>query len=852
MRQPSSLSASSAARSPRLHTVARAAAAVFLGLLVPCAPAWAQAAAAPQDASEVPDTAAEAKRKTAEPERVIITGSGRATSASKVPFNATALSEEALRENNITDIKTLIQQSVGISAPENSARFADSVTVRGLNISPVNANNLEQFTKSTLSYYLDDTPLPNIGYRIKDVARAETLLGPQGTLYGAGSLGGTIRYITNKPRLGKVEGRINTSFYQTKFGGLSNDTDVVVNLPIGSSVALRASVARLDEAGYIDRVSNPPWRTGANAWVTKPDPAINVYKDDDWQKVNGGRISALWRVSPTIDITVAHTRQDQLAHGTSGISLLPLGVANARTPAERDAAWQNPNRRLNQFPCAPNCPFTDASLAPVAVDQQSIISRYPEFADRTFRMNSFDVDWDLGFASLHSSTSQFEDSRRGEADYASQGFAYYFSLGNLGGAITSNRSAYITFDNVYKGLSHETRITSKGTGPLSWIAGLYYTEQDRNLRFSEVLPGMDAFLGNTKATKSPLPDVGYSEDLGSQYKETALYGEVGYRITPQWQVNAGARVFNYKDTALAKIIDYAGGFVDSDITTTGGADGRSYYKLNTSYQVTEELLGYLTFSQGFRRGGTNGFKSLSATQVIADTAREYKPDSTNNLELGVKGYLFERRLYIETGVYQIDWKDPQTYREQLVSDFPVNGTANGPDARTRGWEFNSRLRINDLYSATYSTATTGGEFTSSKTHCLYVNVSTAATCKTWSEGGKLGGAPKWKHNVGLRFNTTLANDMYVWGSVSARYVSKVQIDRSDSLTGNATVPFYDSYTTYGVNAGLSWDAYEASIWARNVTNVQALRSAQVAGIMGYRGIYGTPRTVGVNFSYRFK
>ena len=841
--------------SPRPHAVARAAA-LLMGLMAPGAAVWAQTAPvavpATQDASVVPDSAAESKRKTAEPERVIITGTGRATSASKVPYNATALSEEALRENNITDIKQLIQQSVGISAPENSARFADSVTVRGLNISPVNANNLEQFVKSTLSYYLDDTPLPNIGYRIKDISRVETLLGPQGTLYGAGSLGGTIRYITNKPRLGKVEARINTSFYQVKDGGLSNDTDVVVNLPIGDSVAIRASVARLDEAGYTDRISNPPWRTGTSAWTTKPDASVNVYKDDDWQKVNGGRVSALWRVAPGIDITVAHTRQDQLAHGTTGVSLLPLGVANARTAAERDAAWRTPITDPTKLPCVPNCVYTDASLAPVAVNKQSIISRYPEFADRQFEMNSFDLDWDLGFATLHSSTSNFKDSRRGEADYASQGYAYYFSLGDLGGNITSNRSAYITFDNTYKGVSHETRLTSKGSGPLSWIAGLYHTEQDRNLRFSEVLPGMDAFLGNSKAQRSPLPDVGYSEDLGSKYKETALYGEVGYRITPQWLVNAGARVFNYKDTALGKIIDYAGGFVDSDTTATGGADGKSYFKLNTSYQVSEELLGYLTFSQGFRRGGTNGFKSLSATRVIADTAREYKPDSTNNLELGVKGYLFNRQLYIETGVYQIDWKDVQTYREQLVSDFPVNGTANGPDARTRGWEFASRLRINDLFSATYSTNTTDGVWTGTKTHCLYVNVTTTSTCRTWSAGGKLGAAAKWRHNVGVRFNTTLDNDMYVWGSLSARYVGKVQSDRADNPVQNDTVPKYDAYTTYGLNAGLAWGAYDASLWVRNLTNVQSLRSSQAAGIMGYRGIYGTPRTLGVNFSYRFK
>jgi iron complex outermembrane receptor protein len=814
----------------------------------PFAAASAPAASVSTDAATQPDSAREARRKVAEPDRVVITSSRRAQPAAKVPYNATALTEEALRENNITDAKKLISQSVGISAPENSARFADSVTVRGLNVSPVDANNLEQFVKSTLSYYLDDTPLPNIGYRIKDIARVETLLGPQGTLYGAGSLGGTVRYITNRPRLDKTEARVNASLYQTKDGGLSSDTDVVLNLPVGQSVALRASVARLDEAGFTDRVSNPPWRTGADAWSTKPDAGRNVYKDDDWQKVTGGRFSALWRVVPGIEVTFAHTTQDQLAHGTSGVSLLPLGVANARTPAEAEAAWRDPSLALDQLPCHPNCTYTDSSQAPVAVDRQSILSRYPEFADRQFRMSSIDLDVDLGFAALHSSTSQFKDTRQGEADYASQGWAYYYSLGDLGGAIDSGRSAYMSFDNRYKGLSHETRLTSRGDTALSWIAGLYYTKQDRNLRFSEVLPGMDAYLGSSKATPSPLPDVGYSEDLGSKYSETAIFGELGYRITEQWQVNVGARVFKYTDTALGKIIDYAGGFVDSDTTASGGASGKSYFKLNTSYQITDNLLAYLTYSQGFRRGGTNGFKDLSATRVVAADAKEYKPDSTDNIEIGLKGYLFERRLYIETGLYQINWKDPQTYRSQDVSGFPVNGTANGPDARTHGWEFAGRYKINNYWQTSFSSTTTRGRWADTKTHCLYEN---GTSCRTWTEGGNLGASPKWKHNLSLRFNTTLDNDWYVWAALGARYTAKVQTDRSDSPADNATVPTYDAYTQYSLNAGVSVGKMDLSAWVQNLTNVQSLRSTQAAGLMGYRAIYGTPRTLGVNLSYSF-
>ena len=316
--------------------------AVSLALLTQASSLWAadQVVANAPEASEAEKNAKLVAKEDALV-TITVTASKRAEQAYKVPYNVSAISEETLRRENITDAKKLIADNVSISAPGNSARFTDSVTVRGLNVSAVDGNNIEQFVRSTLAYYLDDTALPFIGYRIKDITRVETLLGPQGTLYGSGSLGGTVRYITNQPKLGKTEARINTGVYQTKNGGLSNDTDVVFNLPLGQNFALRGSLARLDEKGYTDRVSNPPWNTnnGAGTWSSKPDANKNVYEDDDWQKVNGGRVSLLWKITDDLSLTAAHTQQNQLAHGTSGASLTPLGIANANSDAEKLAVW---------------------------------------------------------------------------------------------------------------------------------------------------------------------------------------------------------------------------------------------------------------------------------------------------------------------------------------------------------------------------------------------------------------------------------------------------------------------------------------------------------------------------------
>ena len=208
-----------------------------------------------------------------------MTSGRRDQAASSVPYNITAISQETLRNENITDAEKLIEQSVSNSALGNSARFTDSVTVRGLNISRLDANNLEQFVRSTLAYYLAGTPLPFIGYRIKDISRVEQLPGPQGTLYGAVSLGGAIRHITNQPIIGKYEDKVNTGFYQTKNDGLSNDTDVVVNMPLGETAAPRISAAKLVEKGYTDRLSNPLWNVnnGSDTRYTIYDTRYTIH-----------------------------------------------------------------------------------------------------------------------------------------------------------------------------------------------------------------------------------------------------------------------------------------------------------------------------------------------------------------------------------------------------------------------------------------------------------------------------------------------------------------------------------------------------------------------------------------------
>jgi iron complex outermembrane recepter protein len=769
-------------------------------------------------AQTAPATAPEAAKKE-DSQTIVITATKRATPAHRVPINVTAIGEDQLREENITDLKKLIANSPSIDAPGNSARFADSVTVRGLNISSASANNIEWFTRSTLSYYLDDAPLPNIGYRIKDIARVETLLGPQGTLYGGGSLGGTIRYITNQPQFGKTEGRISTSFYQTRFGGLSNDTDGVVNLPIGKDFALRLVAARLDEKGYTDRFAGVPnylRRPAATwtPWTPKPNASQTVYEDDDWQEVETGRLSARWRLTPDLELTLSHAQQSQLAHGTSGAQLLP--------------ATGNPGRYK----------------APLAFNDHTVLSPYEEFADRDFRMTTFDFDWKLPFARLHSSTSDYKDTREGQADYLATGWFFYGDLGysryrpdrdNFGG-----NTAFIAFNNTYKGVVHETRLTSNPGGAFDWIAGYYYARQKKGLAFVEVLP--------TLPVSGPEPDVGYLELQASKYTESAFFGELSIKPAPKLTLTGGARFFNYRDKILTQVEDYAFDLVTGAITGTEKGSAKSYFKLNASYEINSDLLAYYTMSQGFRRGGANGFRGQSAD--ISPALRTYQPDTTDNFELGLKGFMMDRRLYLQVSLYQIDWANTQTYFSQDINGFPIWGTTNGPAATSKGIEWNGRFNFAPGWALSFGSTFNSAKWADTKTVCLYVD---NTECRTWEEGGVLGGTAKWKHGLGIKWDGTLANGLGLNASLRARYIGKKPSDRGDVPGEN--VFEYNAYTTLAASVGLSGQKWDVNLWADNLTDKRTLVSFQgtsaVGNRTGLRAIYLVPRTVGVNASYKF-
>lgn len=780
-------------------------------------------------------------------EEIIVTAAGREQLATEIPMNITAMSEAELRRKNIRDLKDVLADSVSISAPVNSNRHADSVTVRGLNVARSDANDLERFVKSTVAYYLDDTPLPNIGFRVKDIARVETLLGPQGTLYGGGSLGGTIRYITNQPELGATYAEANASVYSISGADLSYDADFVANLPLSDTFAARGSLAYLDQAGWVTRHANPIhfFDQGLER-VPNPNPNQETYDDDNWEEATTVKVALLWELSDDAAVTYTYMYQDQTAHGTDGSSRQTVAYAceqEGLVGAECDAAY------IDQ-------------TTPLQYGTDHLVSTYEEWADREITLNSLNLKWDLEFASLNSTTSFYKDTRDGQSDYLSQGSIYYGWIPGLALSETTT-SAYILPLSEYEGLVHETRLTSNTDGPLSWIVGLYYTDQETAIQFSEFVPGFDAVVEDTPwlDNRETFADVrlgsldeGYYDRLGSTYKETAIFGELMYAVSDRFNLTFGARFFSYKDKANPSIVDYAG--ITKVSPESDSDDTDQVFKFNADYRLTDDLLVYGTYSQGFRRGGSNGFRATENDVLELDPeANLYEPDTTNNLELGLKGSLTED-LYIQADIYQIEWKDVQTYNSQTIDlFFPINGTENGPDGISKGYEFALHYNLTDSFHVNYAMSYNEAKWDGTKEVCIYLpdpNFPDAdRQCRTWSEGGILGGSPEWRHNFGVGYDREFDSGL-LSVNLDGRYVGETPVDRTDAE--GESVYRRDSYTLYYASASYLMDLWRATLWIDNLTDERAEVSGQglTGSVTGYRTIYAQPRTVGVNLTYTFE
>jgi len=576
-------------------------------------------------------------------EEIVVTATRRAESVLSVPYNIQAISAQSLENIGARSMDDYVRLVPGLSFTDEGGRDGVRPFLRGLR------SGDDAGLVATTSTYVDDVQVDRPGtyrplnLRLLDVERVEVLRGPQGTLYGGGSVGGTLRYISKKPELGHWEGRVGAGISSTQDGGINNEVSAMVNAPlIEDRVALRASVGRYDNDGFIDNV-----KTGS--------------KDINGDETVAARLALRAQVTDNflVDLTYYYER------GEFGDS----------------------SRYMSY-------------LRPLQVD----LDRNGDKTD-TAHLASLTATYDLGWAELVSSTSYFQDDVNSSADVTPQ------VRDNLYGRLVSfippaiTLPAFVVYNDVAtkaKAWTEELRLVSKGDGPFDWIVGGYWYDSDFSSHFQEHVPGgyagqadMESWVG------APLnDDKEFVSHLEESFRQGALFGEIGYRLTPDWRVSIGGRYFDYQKRATTWQIDqwtyFAGGRDAAGYARTNPLPGDYSYgradetgrvfRFNTSYNFSPDHLLYFTVAEGYRPGG---FNTASNANPVPPEYRQFDSDSLVSYEVGSKIGFLDQRGYLSSAIYYIDWSDMQT-QIQLPTLFGLRGNAGS--AHSQGMELELGLR----------------------------------------------------------------------------------------------------------------------------------------------------------------
>ena len=798
-------------------------------------------------------------------EEIVVTATRRAQSVTEVPYNITAVSGDDLERAGISDLAGVMKSIPGIVYSDMGDRanaMNSGIVLRGLNTQAQPLGSpLPNLTVPTVSTYMDDTPL-TMNLKLTDIERVEVLRGPQGTLYGSGSLGGTIRFIHNKPSVDGFEGSVSTS---VEFPGGSDDqsynVDAVLNMPLSSNFAVRIAGTWQDRAGIIDAQNVQVLDSNGVAVLADPNnylfsPALlTSVKDTGSSESYGVRVSALWQASDAVDVTFVHHRQNIEALG-----------GNFRTIGSTDYQVDNPF--VNQF-------------------------------DQDVSLSSLEIDADLGFATLTSSTSTSEVEHQQLRDITVvgnflDGIPQYFLLPPYltaygYGSMTQGclfygcnpRGLYLGDEPAEReDFTQELRLVSNGEGSVDWLVGAYYSDQDASSIITQEIPGWAEWANTPRSGNAALNafldlPAGYLDSAGAQYvlgtdwlgpagisvpvagvpqffndrktkfKDTSVYGEVTIHATDAWQITAGARFFDQEySSRLISIFTGCGvscssdgvdprGFSDSSSSTS---ESGSIFKANTSFQFSDDHNVYLTWAEGFRHGGANalplGFDNITA-EIIP-----YLADETTNIEIGLKGRLMNDQLEYTIAAYQIDWKNPQM--DTFVSLALLPAVVNAEEAESRGVELALDGNLTESLSFGIGYTYTDAELTK--------DFSRGGGAITGTAGSKLPGVAEHQANFNIDYyKPDLISDF----GLSLRLDGQYKGDAENDLTTGFSPGVLKSYSILNTSMGLQNDNWGVTVFINNLLDEKNAITSFTQAVGFSTESAERPRSYGLRVRYDF-
>ncbi|MEJ0038089.1 MAG: TonB-dependent receptor [Gammaproteobacteria bacterium] len=725
-------------------------------------------------------------------EEVVVTATKRETSLQDVPMAMQAFTSTALENMGADQVDSYYRMIPNFAVVDRGAG-AKLYSIRGISTGLVTQG------ASTVGVYIDEMPVSAAGFqpdlRLFDIDRVEVLRGPQGTLYGEGSIGGTVRMITPRPDLTEFSGKVDASFQGTQDGGDGYKLNGMLNLPLIDGVlALRVSGLHHDLGGFIDRVAQPNGVTlDANTLLGLPPGTVPVLgsgpipgrKDINDEVTSAGRASLLWKASDNFTVEASYLKQS-------------LRADNRNT-----------------------------SVAGVGDLSSNFVIDEP--VDDDFDLGNLTLSYDLGWANLLSSTSHYERTRSTLNDTTALGEAI-FPTAKLPG------SGEYTIER-QKMTSEELRLTSKGDGPLSWIGGLFYIDKDNGFD-QTIVDDYGVFVGFMQILGLPVTDPHQLLDqTGRQEeKQKAIFGELTYDFTEKLSGTIGLRYFDIdqRDTLVNNDINILGLGLTDGVSKAGQSD--TIAKFNLRYQLSDDVLLWTTASQGFRIGGTN------TTPGIPQENLTYKSDSLWNYEMGARTSWYDKRLVLNSSVYYIDWKDIQLALP-LGTAF---GTINAGKARIIGAELELQARPIEALELAVAAGYNDGELTED-------TPGAPAGPNPGFKGDRLPGVPRANFSASAQYFFPLFGGGYegfVRGDYSYTGDSTTTFNNLSTANGLPSHFTPESYSLLNLRVGVRNDRWTAALYVDNATNERAeilIDNSSVAE----RITRNRPRTVGANVRFSF-
>lgn len=772
-------------------------------------------------------------------DEIVVTAQRRSELLQNVPLSITALGAASIEQKAIATFFDYAGQvpNLAFANTGDGVGTARTVSVRGI------------AGDGTTGFYIDETPVPDsIDPRVLDLQRIEVLRGPQGTLYGARSMGGTVRLITEQPSLTEESGRVHVNGSHTTGGdGANYGVDGAFNLPLNDMTALRVVAFVQHDAGFFKRrfLTNPA--DAANVCVTCDPTQLGSLQTTTVKNVGridsyGGSATLLIKVNDALSITpkimVQQSNDNGLPYADGGTYPVPGGPA----PADMHPSGYQQDR------------FFDIE----------------ERSKDSWALASIGMKYDSSPGTFTSSTSYFDrtvDETEDQTDFLWQNLLSPFGGAPLDAAGTPYRpvplaSSIRELKQIHR-FVQELRFTSKFDGPLQVVTGLFFSDTRGRVPYAGYYPpALASGISQTGGFIPPpvgavgipvnpaIPDEIFGQDYQTKVSEPALYGELSYDVTPALKGTVGLRAYRVKTTTGGYLEGIAfGGERITDPSQSSTESGVNP-KFGLDYKVDADKMVYGQVARGFRPGGLvpsvpgnsqvdplGCFAQLQALgYTSAAQTKSYKSDHLWNYEIGAKTAWAENRVTVDGAVFLVKWDNIQQ-SINLACGFQFR--ANAGAAETKGAELEVHARATDDLELSTGVGYQRARITSA-----------SALVPQLTVGSRVYQTPDWTANASATYTIPMGvHQILLTGSWT-------YTGNSVSATVNPAEPrLRPGYSIYDARAAYILGKYQVALVGKNLSNTEANlgdnRSLAAETQGRPRIVVNTPRTIGLELSGKF-